>query len=89
MKYIWEPCDIHVGRSVWSANRASNGESILYYRHNEDHNKGHYFGLCSKADGLLFMECESREALAKELTDAGYRPGSIHLSDIQKSGQST
>ena len=84
MKYQWEPCDIQVGRSIWSANRADNGESILYYRHNEDSSKDHYFGLCSLADGMLFMECKSREALADELTKAGYRPGAVRLPDIQK-----
>lgn len=82
MKYVWEECDIKVGRRVWSANRASDGGSMIGYDPSIATNIGNRC-LISLTDGMVYYKEANGAEMADHLNKHGYRPAAVDQDDIE------
>ncbi|MEN3238652.1 hypothetical protein PUR29_35000 [Methylobacterium ajmalii] len=79
MKYIWEPCDIRVGRRL----RASSGSETWMIGYDGTSEAKHNLILVSLADGMISLSGQCYESMAIALNDRKMRPADIRLDDDQ------
>ena len=81
MKYVWEECDIIMGRQFDTTNRGGARSMIGYCD-----NPKVFIGYClfTMINGCIYCQKKTKEELVEYLNGVGARPIEIQLPDIQK-----